>query len=201
MLSTKYTHNNFSLENILNSTHHILPDTVLNFWFKELTPKQWWAKTDELDRIIESRFGDVHNAANRCELHSWRITAAGRLAEILVLDQFSRNIYRDNPKAFASDSLSLALAQTAVSAKADSELNDLQRSFLYMPYMHSESAKIHELAVRLFSQKGMEENLEFELSHKKIIDRFGRYPHRNAILGRQSTPEEIDFLKIPGSAF
>jgi uncharacterized protein (DUF924 family) len=185
----------------LNSTHNVLPDTVLNFWFKELTPKQWWTKSDELDQTIKSRFGDIHTAANRCELHSWRITAAGRLAEIIVLDQFSRNIYRDKPGAFASDSLALALAQTAVSSKSDSELDDLQRSVLYMPYMHSESAKIHEIAVRLFSQKGMEENLDFELSHKKIIDRFGRYPHRNIILGRKSTPEEIDFLKTPGSSF
>ena len=185
----------------MNSKHKVLPDTILNFWFKELTPNQWWIKTDELDQIIESRFGDVHNAANRCELHSWRITAAGRLAEIIILDQFSRNIYRDNPKAFASDNLALALAQTAVAAKADIELNDLQRSFLYIPYMHSESAKIHEIAIKLFSQKGMGKNLEFELSHKKIIDRFGRYPHRNAILGRQSTTEEIEFLKTAGSSF
>lgn len=185
----------------MNSAHHVLPDTVLTFWFQELTPEQWWSRSGELDQMIEARFGALYNAAARCELHDWRITAAGRLAEIIVLDQFSRNIYRDKPESFASDNVSLALAQTAVFIKADRELDSLQRSFLYMPYMHSESAKIHQIAVKLFSQKGMEKNLEFEFSHKKIIDRFGRYPHRNAMLGRQSTLEEIDFLKTPGSSF
>ncbi len=148
----------------------------------------------------EVRFGALHYAAQRCELYSWRESAKGRLAEIIVLDQFSRNIYRNHPNAFAYDSLALALAQTAIAANADHELDINQRAFFYMPYMHSESL-IHEVGVALFSQPGMEANLQFELRHKEIINRFGHYPHRNAILGRSSTPEEIDFLKTAGSSF
>ena len=177
------------------------PDDILSFWFEEITPKQWWTSSDDLDREIESRFGALHYAAGHCELYSWRESAKGRLAEIIVLDQFSRNIYRDHPNAFAFDSLALALAQTTVAANADNELDINQRAFFYMPYMHSESLMIHEVAVALFNQPGTEANLQFELRHKEIIDRFGRYPHRNAILGRTSTPEEIDFLKTADSSF
>jgi uncharacterized protein (DUF924 family) len=176
------------------------PDDVLYFWFEEIIPKQWWITSEELDREIESGFGDLHCAAKSCELYRWRESAKGRLAEIIVLDQFSRNIYRNHPNAFSYDSLALALAQTAVATNADHELDINQRAFFYLP-MHSESLMIHEIAVALFSQSGMEANLQFELRHKEIIERFGRYPHRNAILGRLSTPEEIDFLKTAGSSF
>jgi uncharacterized protein (DUF924 family) len=179
------------------------PEAVLTFWFEETAPSNWWARSDDFDRLIESRFGAVHRAAERCELYEWRASAGGRLAEIVVLDQFSRNIHRDRPRAFANDALALALAlaQTAVAAGADRELDVVRRAFVYLPYMHSESPKIHEVAVSLFGAPGMERNLDFELRHKAIVDRFGRYPHRNAILGRDSTPEEIEFLKTPGSSF
>jgi uncharacterized protein (DUF924 family) len=161
----------------------------------------WFAKSDDFDRLIESRFGATQAAAERCELAFWRGSASGRLAEIIVLDQFSRNIWRDTPRAFASDPLALALAQTAVAAGADQALDATRRAFLYMPYMHSESALIHAAAVQLFSAPGLENNLNFELRHQAIIERFGRYPHRNQILGRTSTPKEIEFLKAPGSGF
>lgn len=176
------------------------PESILAFWFEELTPKQWWVAADDLDRQIESRFGVLHAAAGRCEFFLARI-AVGRLAEVIVLDQFSRNIHRNRPQAFANDALALALAQTAVAADADQALDAQRRAFLYMPYMHSESLAIHSDAVALFSAPGMENNLDFALRHKAIIERFGRYPHRNAILGRSSTPEEIEFLKMPGSSF
>jgi len=177
------------------------PDSVIDFWFREVTPKQWWARSDEFDQLITTRFGVLHTAASRCELFDWRKTATGRLAEIIVLDQFSRNICRDTAQAFASDDLALALAQTAVAVGADRELEIEQRAFLYMPYMHSESPLIHETAQALFASLGVEDKLHFELRHKAIIDRFGRYPHRNAILGRLSTPEEVAFLQTPGSSF
>jgi len=177
------------------------PEHILAFWFEEITPKQWWAQSTEFDRQVESRFGEVHAAAARCGLYGWRETANGRLAEVIVLDQFARNIFRGQPRAFACDPLALALAQEGVAAKADLELDPAHRAFLYMPYMHSESAAIHEIAVALFGAPGMDGNLNFELRHKAIIDRFGRYPHRNAILGRASTPEESEFLKTPGSSF
>jgi uncharacterized protein (DUF924 family) len=177
------------------------PDTILAFWFEEVTPRQRWARSNDFDRHIESRFGAVYGAAGRCELFGWRETATGRLAEIIVLDQFSRNIHRDHPQAFSCDALALALAQTAVANHADRELDLERRAFLYMPYMHSESPTIHTVALSLFRVPGMEGSLDFELRHKEIIERFGRYPHRNAILGRASTPEEIEFLKTPGSSF
>ena len=177
------------------------PADILDFWFYEIQPAQWWCKSDDFDRLIAARFGAVLQAAARCELYAWRATPAGRLAEVIVLDQFSRNIHRGDGQAFANDALALGLAQEAVAAGADKGLLLAQRAFLYMPYMHSESAAIHALAVALFSQPGLEHNLDFELRHKAIIDRFGRYPHRNAVLGRASTAEEAAFLQTPGSSF
>lgn len=174
---------------------------VLQFWFEEISPKQWWAKDADFDRQIEKRFGDLHACAAACELWQWRQSAEGRLAEIIVLDQFPRNIYRNDRRSFATDSLALVLAQEAVRGGHDQRLPVDQRAFLYMPYMHSESAVVHEQAMRLFDQPGLEYNFDFERKHKMIIDRFGRYPHRNKILGRESTPEEIAFLKEPGSSF
>lgn len=176
-------------------------NTVLKFWFEELTPEQWFLKDAELDQQIADVFTALHQKAARCELYPWRQQARGRLAEIIVLDQFPRNIYRDTPQAFATDALALALAQEAIDLGFDQELTTEERSFVYMPFMHSESAEIHDVAVRLFDQEGLETNLEFELKHKAIIDRFGRYPHRNAILGRESTEEELEFLQQPGSGF
>ncbi|EWH08044.1 hypothetical protein DS2_19376, partial [Catenovulum agarivorans DS-2] len=135
------------------------------------------------------------------KLHSKGQQALGSLAEIIILDQFSRNIYRDQPEAFASDAMALALAQFAISQQFDQQLLPIQQAFLYMPFMHSESKLIHVEAVKLFEAAGWTNNLEFELQHKNIIDKFGRYPHRNKILGRQSTKEEIEFLQQPNSSF
>jgi uncharacterized protein (DUF924 family) len=123
------------------------------------------------------------------------------LAEIIVFDQFSRNMFRDSPLSFANDSLALALSQEANSAGADQSFSKIQRSFLYMPFMHSESLIIHEIAIDLYKKNGIQTNLDFEIKHKDIIKRFGRYPHRNKILGRASTKAEIEFLKQPGSEF
>lgn len=176
-------------------------ENVLKFWFKDLSPDDWWKKDQKLDNFISTKFFNTHKAAKNCELYKWRSTSAGRLAEIIVLDQFSRNMYRNQPESFAQDNLALALAQEAVTVGADQDLNAQQKAFLYMPYMHSESKFIHESAVALFSQEGLENNLDFEIQHKNIIDRFGRYPHRNKILNRESTNEEIEFLKQPNSSF
>jgi uncharacterized protein (DUF924 family) len=177
------------------------PHPILHFWFAELTPSQHFAKDAALDEAIRTRFGATLQADARCELFAWRATPEGRLAEIIVLDQFSRNVHRDTPRAFAQDALALALAQELVASGQDRILAPAQRSFAYMPYMHSESALIHEQAVSLFSQPGLEDNLRFEHAHKAIIDRFGRYPHRNTILGRSSTAQELAFLSGPGSSF
>lgn len=174
---------------------------VPEFWFRELEPAQWWKSDPQLDAQIKQRFSALLARAARAELYSWRDSAQGRLAEILVLDQFSRNIHRNTPAAFAQDPMALALAQEALAAGALDRLDSMQRTFLLMPYMHSESAAIHAEAERLFRQWTPADNYDFELRHKAIIDRFGRYPHRNAILGRVSTPEEVAFLQTPGSSF
>lgn len=174
---------------------------IIDFWFNEIDKKLWFKKDPEFDQLIRDRFADVYNSAKTNELFSWRENIQGRLAEIIVLDQFSRNLFRDSAKAFSCDHLSLCLAQEAVAQKLDSELSNTEKSFLYMPYMHSESLLIHEQAVKLFSAKGLDNNLQFELRHKEIIEKFSRYPHRNAILGRESTAEEIEFLTQPGSSF
>lgn len=174
---------------------------VLKFWFEEIEPSKWWVKDKAFDELIVQRFADLHASANRGELFEWRATPHGRLAEVIVLDQFSRNMFRDRPESFASDPMALALSQEAIAGEADQSLTDIQRSFLYMPFMHSESAVIHERAVALYTANGVESNLKFELKHKAIIDKFGRYPHRNDILGRESTKAEIEFLKQPESSF
>lgn len=174
---------------------------IIDFWFTEIQPAQRFKKDRDLDRLIARRFGEIHRLACTGELYTWRDSAPGSLAEIIVLDQFSRNIYRDQPEAFAADSLALTLARNMVSSKQDRKLSAEQKSFAYMPYMHSESKEIHQQAVSLFQQPGLEHSYKFELKHKEIIDRFGRYPHRNAILGRESSPEELEFLRQPGSRF
>jgi len=176
-------------------------EKILDFWFEELTPKQWYAVDHELDGEMNERFSALLARAEKSELEFWRTTAEGRLAEVILLDQFSRNIYRGTAKAFSNDVVALVLAQEAVRHRFDEQLDVAQRAFLYMPYMHSESPEIHQKAVQLFKQPGLEHNLEFEFKHKVIIDRFGRYPHRNEMLGRVSTSEESEFLKEPGSSF
>jgi uncharacterized protein (DUF924 family) len=174
---------------------------ILHFWFEELTSQQHFAKDTALDEAIRTRFGPTLEAAARCELFAWRATPGGRLAEIIVLDQLSRNVYRDTPSAFAQDALALALAQELVASGQDQLLTPTQRRFAYMPYMHSESALIHAQAAQLFAQPGLEDGLNFELRHQVIIDRFGRFPHRNVLLGRASSAEELAFLNEPGSSF
>jgi uncharacterized protein (DUF924 family) len=151
--------------------------------------------------LIATRFGDIHRAAVAGELYSWRFLAAGRLAAIIVLDQFSRNIYRDQAAAFAADGQALILAQEAIRARADEELSPAQRVFMYMPYMHSESTAIQNASLRLYESLGLADNYRFALRHEQIIKEFGRYPHRNALLGRESTAAELAFLKTAGSAF
>ena len=178
-----------------------MPHTILSFWFQDIQPAQWWKVDPAFDALIRSRFGALHEQARRCELFGWRATPEGRLAEVIVLDQFARNIHRGTPLAFAADPLALALAQEAVAAGADLQLQFEQRPFLYMPYMHSESAAIHAVAEPLMKDRAPQGTYDFELKHKAIVDRFGRYPHRNAILGRESTAEETEFLKQPGSSF
>lgn len=174
---------------------------ILDFWFDALSPADWWKKDTGLDNLIKSKFLELHRQAAHGELFEWRDTPLGSLAEVIVLDQFSRNIFRDTHRSFFFDGMAIVLAQCAIKNNFDKELDPTQRSFLYMPLMHSESAIIHEQAKQLFSQPQMEAHYEFELKHAAIIEKFGRYPHRNSILGRESTPEELEFLKQSNSSF
>lgn len=185
----------------LSGGEFLSPNDILDFWFTETSHEQWFKPDSQFDELIRERFIHVYNEVRSGKMAHWRDTPEGRLAEIIVLDQFARNIFRDTPQAFTGDEMALQLAREAVSINIDEKLPVEQRAFLYMPYMHSEDKKIHRYAVLLFAQNGLEEQLEYEKLHKSIIDRFGRYPHRNKILGRKSTPEELEFLKEPNSSF
>lgn len=169
--------------------------SVLDFWFAETDRKGWFRASDDLDEDVRRRFGGLLTAARRCELYAWRSTPQGRLAEILTLDQFGRHVFRNRAEAFSGDALALGLAQWAVDVGADVELSRDERAFLYMPYVHSESPQIQAEAIRLLSVPGLEASLRSAQTHKAVIDRFGRFPHRNACLGRVSTVEERDFLQ------
>lgn len=174
---------------------------ILDFWFGEIEPVMWFKKDDDFDRLLHTRFGHVWQAAVAGELAGWRETIEGRLAEVIVLDQFSRNLFRGTPRSFSCDGMALVLAQEAIRSGECERLSREQRGFLYLPFMHSESALIHRQALQLYTELNNGDQLEFELRHKAIIDRFGRYPHRNAILGRACTPEEETFLQQPSSGF
>jgi uncharacterized protein (DUF924 family) len=169
---------------------------VLDFWFLELQPADWFVASPALDARIGARFASTYHAAFAGEVADWRDTPLGRLAEIIVLDQFPRNMFRGSAAAFAADPVALVLSQEAIREGADRGLDDARRAFLYMPFMHSESRRIHEQAVVLFKDLP---NLDYELQHKAIIDRFGRYPHRNEALSRTSTAEELEWMsRNPG---
>ena len=172
-------------------------EDVLKFWFVECSPRDWFLRNDAFDETVRQRFGKTYEQAARGATAHWRGTPRGRVAEVIVLDQFPRNMFRGTPQAFATDDQALALSQAAVAARADRGLPAALRQFLYMPFMHSESKEVHRQAVRLFFSlpPWRWRALVYELQHKRIIDRFGRYPHRNAVLGRPSTPEELEFLK------
>lgn len=174
---------------------------VLDFWFDELNDEMKWKKDPKLDAEIERRFGRLHSMATKGELYEWRHEHLGRLAEIILLDQFSRNIYRDDPRSFASDDMALVLAQEAVAQGTHLGFTQRKKHFLYMPFMHSESLEVQKQGLSYFEELGSEAALSYMHQHMAIIERFGRYPHRNKILGRRSTDDEKNFLKISGSSF
>lgn len=167
---------------------------VLEFWFEQLSAEDRFKKDDVLDLMMVEKFIAIHAKAISGELYFWRDDPLGRLAEIILIDQFSRNIYRDDPKAYTSDSMALVLAQEVIYGNHHKSFDTDYKIFLYMPFMHSESKLIHEIALKLFSEPGMEKSLQYEIEHKNTIDKFGRYPERNDIIGRLSTPEEKIYL-------
>jgi len=172
------------------------PHDILHFWFVENGPDQWFKKDEAFDEAIRERFLEIYKEALADKTAAWRATPEGRLAEIVVLDQFSRNMFRGTSRAFGADEKALALAQEAVAQGDDLLVDPRRRVFFYMPYMHSESLDVHQQALPLFEKLGNESALSYEHAHRKILERFGRYPHRNESLKRASTPEEVEFLKI-----
>ena len=195
---------------------------VLNFWFGDLREnelpseekqKTWWMKSGEFDRLVEEKFGDLVTLAENGDLSSWLETPLGTLAFIIVVDQFPRNIHRDGPGAFSRDALALRACRDGIEKGFDRGLHPVHRVFFYLPLMHSEDPETQRLSVETYSRlekeyerepeirKNLTCSADFAARHFDIIKRFGRYPHRNAALGRESTPEEVEFLKEPGSSF
>lgn len=187
------------------------PADVLDFWFGApddpehgKTRPLWFTKSDATDQLVHGRFGNTVDAALNGRIDDWALTPRGALASILVLDQFTRNIYRDTPRSFAGDERALRLASTLVDRDDDRLLAPRERWFAYMPFEHSEFLNDQLESVRLFEQlanEGLEEPLSWAVKHYDVIKRFGRFPHRNSILGRESTAEEVEFLKEQGSRF
>ncbi len=174
---------------------------ILDFWFSELAPAQWYKADKALDAATKVRFEAVYRELSRAVPPGWRESARGVLAAVIVFDQFPRNMFRGLPQAFATDANALALSQEAIGKNHDRELNAAERQFLYMPFQHAENRALQTRSVQLFESLGNANALDFAHRHRAIIERFGRFPHRNAILRRSSTAEELDFLKQPGSSF
>lgn len=179
---------------------------VLDFWFGREGEEgyggfreAWFTKDEAFDDEVRDRFGDLHEEAASGDLDSWKEEAESCLALIIVLDQFSRNMFRGDARSWATDAKALAMAKYAVEHALDRELPALQRSFVYMPFMHSEDLEDQRKSVELFGTG--EDNAKYATAHMEIVERFGRFPHRNEILGRTTTPEEAEFLRGPGSSF
>ncbi len=188
------------------------PEEILAFWFGREREEGygefrevWFLKDPDFDREIRDRFEAVYEEAAASELESWKEEARSCLALIVVLDQFPRNMFRGDARMYATDHLALAAARHAVERAYDRELSRLQRVFVYLPFEHSEDLEDQRFSVELFrrlaEETGQEDLIVYAVQHLKIIERFGRFPHRNEILGRRTTPEEAKFLQEPGSSF
>ena len=176
-------------------------EEILYFWFKECKPEQWFKKNEYFDQMIENRFSIAIKDALEGKLDSWEETETGCLALIILLDQFTRNIFRDTPRAFAGDKRALALSQLCFDKDYLTNPDVQRRQFMLMPMMHSENLAVQDAALPLFKKYASGKDYEYAEKHRDIISRFGRFPHRNVILGRKSSNEELEFLKQPGSSF
>jgi len=174
-------------------THTAGPGEVVTFWLGQ-NEKVWFSADPAFDAEVLSRFAELVERAKSGALDHWADTAEGALALVILLDQMTRNIYRDSPEMFAADGKALSVAERAIERGFDQELPKAERRWLYMPFMHSEDLADQERSVELFTRSEISESVPFAVDHADIIRRFGRFPHRNAILGRQTTPEEADFL-------
>ncbi|ROR34441.1 DUF924 family protein [Inmirania thermothiophila] len=173
------------------------PREVLDFWFDARVRGQWFRATPALDAEIRDRFEGLWRRAAGGGLAAWEATAEGALALVIVLDQFPLNMFRGRPEAFSTEALAREVAARAIARGLDAALDDAGRAFLYLPFMHSEDLRDQDRAVALFAAAGLEDNLRWARHHREIVRRFGRFPHRNAVLGRPSTPEEEAWLASP----
>ena len=176
-------------------------EDILNFWFNECKPEQWFKKNEDFDKMIENRFSSAIENAIAGNLENWEESETGCLALIILLDQFTRNVFRDTPHAFAGDKRALALSQLCFNKDYLTNPDVQRRQFMLMPMMHSENLAVQDAALTLFKKYASGKDYEYAEKHRDIIVRFGRFPHRNVILGRKSTNEELKFLKQPGSSF
>lgn len=177
-------------------------EALLAFWFAPAHKEKWFARDEAFDAELRRRFGALHEAAARGELEAWKKTPRGCLALIILLDQLTRNFQRGSPRSYVNDAAALALAKEAVARGHDAALDESERAFLYMPFEHSEKLADQERGVELIAGLAADPGWhKFAVMHRDIIARFGRFPHRNAILGRESTAEELAFLKQLGSSF
>jgi len=179
-------------------------DDILRFWFEEHGKEDWYKKSDEFDAKIRDRFLSVYEQAAAGGLQDWRDTPSGCLALCLVLDQFPRNLFRNDPRAFATDAMARALTRHVLDRGFDRDpaIDGVRRMFFYLPLEHGEDIEDQRLCLDLVRERiGDEELIDYAERHLRIVERFGRFPHRNAVLGRDSTEEEIEFLKQPGSSF
>ena len=176
-------------------------EEILNFWFKECKPEQWFKKNEDVDQMIENRFSISIENAIAGNMGNWEESETGCLALIILLDQFTRNIFRDTPRAFAGDKRALALSQLCCDKDYLTNPDIQRRQFMLMPMMHSENLAVQDAALPLFKKYASKKDYEYAEKHREIIARFGRFPHRNVILGRKSINEELEFLKQPGSSF
>jgi len=177
------------------------PQDILKFWFEECEEKSWWVKDPKFDAMLRDRFGALVEQAAAGDLDNWAETAEGARAFIILLDQFTRSIYRDSPKAFDADDKARAMARRAIAKGFDKGLDMHQRVFMYMPFEHSEDIADQDESCRLIGEIGSENYLKFAHAHRDIIVKFGRYPHRNAVMGRENTRAEEDYLKDPKAGF
>ncbi|CAN7329423.1 DUF924 family protein [Neorhizobium sp. LjRoot104] len=177
------------------------PEEVFTFWFKELTRKDWFEKNEALDEAMRRHFAATHLSLARGELDAWRTSPEDRLAAVIVLDQLSRNLYRGTPLAFATDWLALREARLAIEEGADMAVPAEQRGFFYLPFEHSETLADQDRSVELFALLGDADYLDYAERHRAVIREFGRFPHRNALLGRESTAAELEYLAKPGAGF
>lgn len=171
------------------------PDDVLTFWFSGEARPHWFAKSEAFDNHVRRKFAVLYEHVRDGAHADWKDSPRGLLALVIVLDQFPRNMFRGSPQAFASDDLALTLAELGIAKGFNTRLSPEERVFLYMPLQHAEKIDVQEQAVARFAELGIPESLDYAIQHRDIILRFGRFPHRNAILSRESTPEELEFLK------